>query len=184
MDRKTTVTIILVSLFAALTAVGAFIRIPIPPVPITLQTLFALLCGLVLPLPQSFFSILVYLFLGLVGLPIFTTGGGIAAMTGPTGGYLIGLLPAVLAEGLVMRLWRTGSRASFIVASLVGTVCIYIPGLLWLGFSRSLSLAATLASGLYPFIVGDVLKLIVASQVAYATSSRVRLLMTQGGEED
>lgn len=184
MNRKTTVTIILVSLFAALTAVGAFIRIPLPPVPITLQTLFALLCGLVLPLPQSLFSILVYLFLGLVGLPIFTSGGGIAAMTGPTGGYLVGLLPAVLAEGLIMRFWRSGSRMSFIVAALAGTVCIYIPGLFWLSYSRSLSLAATLASGLYPFIVGDVLKLIVASQVAYATSSRVRLLMTQGAEED
>ena len=128
---------------------------------------------------------LIYMLLGAAGLPVFSAfTGGVAKLAGPTGGYLIGLLPAVLAEGLVMRLWRTGSRASFIVASLVGTVCIYIPGLLWLGFSRSLSLAATLASGLYPFIVGDVLKLIVASQVAYATSSRVRLLMTQGGEED
>ena len=103
MDRTKITRIVLIALFAALIAVGAFIRIPLPPVPITLQTLFTLVAALLLPLPVSISSVLVYLFLGIIGLPIFTSGGGLAAVTGPTGGYLIGLIPAVIIGGLMVR---------------------------------------------------------------------------------
>ena len=184
MEKQKTVCIILVALFAALMAAGAFIRIPLPPVPITLQTLFALLCGMLLPVQYSLASVGVYLFLGLAGLPIFTSGGGIAAITGPTGGYLVGLVPAVLAAGLVMKFWKGDSVAKYILAAVLGTVMVYIPGLLWLSHSRSLGLAATLASGLYPFIVGDLLKLIVSIYVSKRLRGRVDKLMTSRADED
>lgn len=172
---------ILTALFAALIAAGAFIRIPLPPVPITLQTLFALCAGLLLPVSVSLSSVLVYLFLGAVGLPIFTSGGGIAALTGPTGGYLIGLIPAVIVAGLMMKKKDAGF-AYILLTALLATIALYIPGLAWLGYSRSLSFTATLTAGLVPFIVGDVIKLLVASAAALKVRGQVDTLLTEEEE--
>ena len=96
MERKEITKIVLVALFAALIAAGAFIKIPLVPVPVTLTTLFVLLAALCLSPLMALSSIVVYLFLGGIGLPIFTSGGGLAAMLGPTGGYLFGMIPAAL----------------------------------------------------------------------------------------
>ena len=182
MDRTKITRIVLIALFAALIAVGAFIRIPLPPVPITLQTLFTLVATLLLPLPVSISSVLVYLFLGIIGLPIFTSGGGLAAVTGPTGGYLIGLIPAVIIGGLMVRSEKEKPLWYYLLASFVATVAIYIPGLFWLGFSRHLTLSQTLAGGLTPFIVGDVLKMIVSSLVAWKLRPQVLSMLKSDGE--
>ena len=182
MDRTKITRIVLIALFAALIAVGAFIRIPLPPVPITLQTLFTLVAALLLPLTVSISSVLVYLFLGIIGLPIFTSGGGLAAVTGPTGGYLIGLIPAVIIGGLMVRSEKEKPLWYYLLASFVATVAIYIPGLFWLGFSRHLTLSQTLAGGLTPFIVGDVLKMIVSSLVAWKLRPQVLSMLKSDGE--
>lgn len=185
MERRTLISVMLTALFAALTAVGAFIRIPLPPVPVTLQTLFALVAGLALPLKLSLGSMLAYLFIGLIGLPVFTTGGGIAAIAGPTGGYLVGLVAAVIVEAIVLRLVPRKNVASYLLAALLATVAIYIPGLLWLKSSLTLSWSATLISGLVPFIAGDVLKLIASALVAVKVAPRIEVLLAVGsGEED
>ncbi len=127
--------------------------------------MFALIAALLLPLSVSLPAVLVYLFLGIIGLPIFTSGGGIAAITGPTGGYLIGLVPACIAGGLMMR--KTHDSIPWaLLSAFVATVCIYIPGLLQLSYTRHLDLAATLSAGLVPFIIGDVLKMIISAVVA------------------
>ena len=105
MERKEITKIVLVALFAALIAAGAFIKIPLVPVPVTLTTLFVLLAALCLPPLMALSSIVVYLFLGGIGLPIFTSGGGLAAMLGPTGGYLFGMIPAALFGSLIIRLF-------------------------------------------------------------------------------
>lgn len=182
MDKTKITRIVLIALFAALIAVGAFIRIPLPPVPITLQTLFTLVAALLLPLTVSISSVLVYLFLGIIGLPIFTSGGGLAAVTGPTGGYLIGLIPAVIIGGLMVRSEKEKPLWYYLLASFVATVAIYIPGLFWLGFSRHLTLSQTLAGGLTPFIVGDVLKMIVSSLVAWKLRPQVLSMLKSDGE--
>ena len=182
MNRTTLIRIILTALFSALIAAGAFIRIPLPPVPITLQTLFALISGLILPLPLALSSLAIYLLLGLAGLPVFTAGGGFAAFSGPTGGYLAGLVPAVLIEGLMLKVFRKKSLALYLMAALLATVSIYIPGLLWLAHSRSLSLSAALAGGLYPFIIGDVIKLVIAAFTALKLRERTLDLITDSEE--
>ena len=88
------------SLFAALTAVGAFLAIPIGPVPIVLQNMFVYLAGLLLGGRWGLASVGVYLLAGACGLPVFAGGlGGISRLIGPTGGYLIGYLPAVFLNG-------------------------------------------------------------------------------------
>jgi biotin transport system substrate-specific component len=163
MSRTYVKRTVIVSLFSALIAAGAFIKVPLPPVPITLQTLFVLICGLLLPLKLSLSSLLVYLFLGIVGLPVFTSGGGIAAFTGPTGGYMVGMIPAVIA----LSFFRKSDRIwSYAAGCVVATLLIYIPGLLWLKHSLNLGWPQTLLSGLVPFIVGDVIKIAVASVTA------------------
>ena len=90
------------SLFAALTAVGAYIAIPIGPVPIVLQNFFVYLTGLLLGSKWGATSVAVYLLAGICGLPVFAGGrGGIGHIIGPTGGYLIGFLPAVFVIGFI-----------------------------------------------------------------------------------
>lgn len=87
---------ILSALFTALISIGAFIKIPIPVVPFTLQFLFTMLAGLLLGGRLGTLSVLVYILLGLVGLPVFTEGGGLAYLLKPTFGYIIGLWPLFL----------------------------------------------------------------------------------------
>ena len=183
MNRTKILKTVTIALFAALIAVGAFIKIPLPPVPITLQTLFTLLAGLLLPLSISTSALLVYIFLGAIGLPIFASGGGIAALTGPPGGYIVGLLPAVIVAGLMLKKDKEYSFWYFLLVSFVATVAIYIPGLFWLGFSRHLTISQTLAGGLTPFIIGDVLKMVVSSIVAYKLHGYVTKMLTESEEE-
>ena len=94
MERKQIRKITMTALFAALISAGAFIRIPMIPVPITLTTLFTMLGSACLPPSLALSSIIVYIFIGAAGLPVFTSGGGLASLLGPTGGYLIGMIPA------------------------------------------------------------------------------------------
>ena len=91
-STKKTRDLILISIFAALVAVGAFIRIPLPfsPVPVTLQFIFSAYAGLFLGPRKGAYALLVYIGLGLIGLPVFTQGGGIGYIFMPTFGFLIG----------------------------------------------------------------------------------------------
>lgn len=177
MERKQITQIVLVSLFTALTAAGAFIRIPLPPVPITLQTLFAMLAATVLPPAMATLSIVVYLLLGIIGLPIFTAGSGLGALLSPTGGYLIGMVPAVFLGSLIMKLLHKGNRIQSFSAAVSATLIIYIVGLWWLSESMDLSLTATLSAGLLPFIPGDILKIIVTAAVAPSVRKRINDLL-------
>ena len=178
MERKQILRIVLTALFAALIAAGAFIRIPLVPAPMTLQTLFLLIAALCLPFRLAVASTAAYLFLGAVGLPVFTSGGGLAALLGPTGGYLIGLLPASVVGAAVMLIGKGTRIAAFLSAS-ASTIIVYLVGLPWLSMKLGgLPLAATLSAGLVPFIVGDVLKIAIASAVAPAVRPRIAELLS------
>src|SRR3990170_6187985 len=94
--------IVLASLMAALTAVGAYIHVPIGPVPIVLSTLFVLLSGLLLGSRWGLASMVLYLFVGAIGMPVFSGGrGGFAHFLGPTGGYLFGYVLASWVTGFI-----------------------------------------------------------------------------------
>ena len=94
----------LMALFAALTAVGAFITIPVPPVPFSLQIFFAILAGALLGSRQGAMSIVIYLLLGLCGLPVFTKGAGLSYLLQPTFGYLLGFVFDWKLNGLFLGL--------------------------------------------------------------------------------
>jgi biotin transport system substrate-specific component len=154
------------SLLAALTAAGAYIAIPIGPVPIVLQNLFIFLSGLLLGSRWGLASVAVYLAAGALGLPVFAGGtGGIGRILGPTGGYLLGYLPGVFVIGMIAE--KTANRAWFdVIAMVAGTIIIYTCGVTWLKVLTGMTLSKTLAVGMYPFILGDILKFAAAVPIA------------------
>lgn len=155
------------SLMAALIAVGAFIAIPIGPVPIVLQNLFVMLAGLLLGARWGAASVGLYLLAGICGLPVFSGGGaGLGHFFGPTGGYLISYLPAVFLVGFVAK-----RSDSLIVrgGSLVGAhAIIYCLGVTWLKVATGMSFAKAFTVGMVPFLVGDAIKIVAAVLIARA----------------
>lgn len=159
---------VLSCLFAALMAVGAFIAIPLPmsPVPIVLQTMFMFLAALVLGPWWASLSTLLYLLLGLIGLPVFSGGtGGPASFLGPTGGYLAGYIPCSIIVGLIGEKARD-KRLVLFFACLAGMVPVYGLGLLRLKAVLGSGWERTLAAGLLPFIPGDLAKSLLAALLA------------------
>jgi biotin transport system substrate-specific component len=154
------------SLMAALTAAGAYVAIPVGPVPIVLQNLFIFLSGLLLGPRWGAASVGTYLLAGALGLPVFAGGtGGIGHFAGPTGGYLLGYLPAVYVIGLI----SSGSKKRVvldIVAMVAGGVVVYAIGLSWLKILTKMSMAKTLAVGMLPFLPGDAIKIAAAVPIA------------------
>ena len=156
------------TLFAALMAVGAYMVLPIGPVPVVMQNLFVFLAGLILGGRWGLASVGIYLLAGAVGLPVFAGGtGGVGRFFGPTGGYLIGYLPAVFLIGWIAA--KTGQRpVGDILAMLCGTVVLYACGLVWLKLLTGLPWPKALAVGMLPFLPGDALKIAVAVPIARA----------------
>jgi biotin transport system substrate-specific component len=170
---------VLTAIFTALTAAGAYVIIPMAPVPIALTSFFVLLSGLLGGFRIGLYSSVTYLLLGILGLPVFAGGaGGFAVLTGPTGGYLIGYILAASAAGILYRpLARAGRKGRTIhasIAALTGTVLVYIPGLLWLKSSLGMEWDRALQAGMFPFIPGDLLKIFAAAVLAGILKERFR----------
>ena len=155
------------SLFIALIAVFSWISIPIPiplfPVPVTLQTLAVLLAAAVMK-RHAIIPVLLYLILGSLGLPVFHNGmAGLGVVLGPTGGYLLGFIPAVLVAGFA---YENSRREVRIIGLILATLLIYLFGITWLVFSTGMSAPAALISGMVPFLPGDVVKGIAVYLIA------------------
>jgi biotin transport system substrate-specific component len=149
---------VLASLMAALTAVGAYIYIPVGPVPIVLSTLFVLLSGLLLGGRWGLASMGIYLLVGAMGIPVFAGGkGGLAHFAGPTGGYLFGYVLSAWVAGFISRRGR-GSAALDAIAVVLGSLSIYLIGVPWLKVVANLSWSKTWMVGMVPFLVGDAVK--------------------------
>lgn len=154
------------SMFAAMVAVGAYIKIPVPvsPVPITLQTFFILLAGAMLGARWGTISVIVYLLLGIAGLPVFSGGSsGLGMFFGPTGGYLIGFALGAFVIGYLCDRYGREKIHFNILFMLSGLFVIYSLGVLQLMNIATLSFPEALALGLIPYIPGAILKLLAAS---------------------
>ncbi|MDS1029744.1 biotin transporter BioY [Bacillota bacterium LX-D] len=122
---------ILCALFAALIAVGAFIKIPIPVVPFTLQFLFTNLAGLLLGKRYGAISVGVYIAVGLLGLPVFTNGGGIGYIFQPTFGYIIGFMAGTWLTGYIAEKSQIPTFKRLLLAGFAGLVIVYLLGMLY-----------------------------------------------------
>ena len=175
---------------AAVIGLLAQVRLYTPwtPVPITGQTLAALLAGVVMGRNWGGISVAIYAILGIAGVPWFTPETGMAAFTasgighfvGPTGGYIVGMVLAALFLGYVTDKY-VKSRGFMPMLGLMlfsSLVIIYMPGLIWLAVwlkvisGTPADLAAVLAMGALPFIAGDVIKSVLASVAARAITPR------------
>jgi len=163
------------SLLAALMTAGAYISIPVGPVPIVLQNMFVFLAGLLLGSRWGLASVGVYLLAGACGLPVFAGGmGGIGRIVGPTGGYLLGYLPAVFMVGYISE--KGAARISFdIIAMICGTFVLYTFGVTWLKILTGMTWSKTLAVGMLLFLIGDGLKIVAAAAIARAIRPILRI---------
>jgi len=161
------------ALFAALTAVGAQITIPIGTVPITLQVLFVLLSGLLLGARLGFLSQAIYVFMGAVGLPVFAGfSGGFAYLYGPTGGYLIAFPIAAFLVGLLAE--RKDNAVGYTLATVTGILVIYVLGWLRLGFFMKGNFGKAFLVGVAPFVPIDLTKGAIAVVIADRVKRAVR----------
>jgi biotin transport system substrate-specific component len=153
---------------ALLIYLSALVVIPIPgnPVPITGQTFGVLLVGGALGFRRGLAAVLLYVLLGVVGLPFFAEGkGGLTIIQGASGGYLVGF---ILAGALVGRLAELGwdrHIGGAVGAMAIGNALIYVIALPWLAFVMHSDASTAVRVGLVPFIFGDILKLILAAVV-------------------
>lgn len=157
----------LISLFAALTAVGAFISIPIYPVPLSLQTLFTLLAAMTLGSVMGASSQIIYVMLGVIGLPVFSGfKAGIGILFGPTGGFLFGFIISAYVIGKIIELKKEKNIFYYFLAGIIGTIILYIIGITQLSLVTGIGIKKAIAVGMLPFLPGDILKIIAASFVA------------------
>lgn len=165
-----------VAFFILATALGAYVRIPVPgsPVPITLQTFFVVLSGAVLGKRLGSISQAGYIFLGAAGLPIFQGyASGIGHIFQATGGYLIGFIAASFLTGKILE---KGNAGTFRITSafLAGNIALYTCGILYLMFIYRISIINAAAIGVLPFITVESVKILAATFVYRAIADRSR----------
>lgn len=167
--KITTKDMILVSLFTALSAIGAFIKIPFTPAPITLQFFFTALAGILLGSKLGATSQIVYVALGLAGAPVFTKPSGPSYIFEPTFGYLIGFIISAYVIGKVVETYKNCNFQKLMVACILGLIAMYAIGVPYLYIilkyvtHTSITFMTALKSGFILFIPGDLVKCIVTS---------------------
>ena len=160
------------AMFTALIAVGAFIKIPMPLLPFTMQTFFTMLACFLLPKNYSAISAGLYLVLGLIGLPIFTSGGGLGYVLTPGFGYLIGFIVANYFSSLSLEKRESLKTTDYFVAGIANIAIVYLCGLLYWYMLANVFTANKI--GVWPLVLngflltlpGDLVKLAVAVPVA------------------
>jgi len=172
-------SLVLIAAFTALIIVGAIFSFPAPwnpVVPFTLATLFAVLAGLMLGPWRGFAAVGLYLFLGILGLPVFAgASGGIQILAGPTGGFLVGYALAAISAGLLAA---PRTLFFYILASFIGSIAIYIPGLPWMHYQltnvvEDWSWISTWTKYTLPFLAGDSIKALAAAFIAHSLRDRI-----------
>lgn len=170
-DRSRVRDVVAIVGFALLTALAAQISIPLgfTPVPVTGQTFAVLLAGGVLGSRRGALSMGLYVVLGAIGLPFYSDGeGGWTAATGATAGYLVGFVVAAFVVGLMAERGQDRRLSTSIPAFLAGSAIIYAFGAGWLAYDLGLPFtagpgeASAISLGVAPFLVGDVLKALLA----------------------
>lgn len=183
--NKTT-NLILCSLFTALIAVGAFIKIPVPVVPFTLQFLFTTLAGLLLGSKKGAISVVAYMILGLAGLPIFSEGGGFWYVIKPSFGYIIGFCIGTYVTGLIAERMKEKTVPRYMLANFVGLLIVYAVGMIYYYIICNYVIDRPIALGplfLYCFVLavpGDICLCILAAALVKRVKPILNHQLQQG----
>lgn len=151
MHTKKTKKLILCALFVALICVGAFIRIPIPVIPFTLQFLFTMLAGLLLGGKTGALAVCIYILMGLMGLPVFAEGGGPAYILKPSFGYIIGFAAAAYVTGAIANKVSRPGYGRLFVATFTGLGIVYSCGMIYYYLMSNFYLGTPI--GLWPLFL-------------------------------
>ena len=167
-----------ISIFAVLTAVGAKLMIPLPFVPFSLQTLVVMLAGLLLGSKKGAAAMAVYMIMGLIGLPVFTTVNGPADVLVPSFGYIVGFILNAWASGRICESYRAKyknlSRTQYFTAAIAGVMLCYLCGIVYLYAALNIWVSSggatffkVLSIGLFSTIGADFIKAFAAAIIAY-----------------
>lgn len=172
MKRSNTYAMVVTALMAAVTCILAPLSIPIGPVPISLTNLAIYLSLYLLDWKKGTLSYLIYVLIGLVGLPVFSGfTGGPSKLAGPTGGYIIGFIPMAVIAGIIIDNYN--KKWIQILGMIVGTAVCYAFGTAWFCFQSGMSVSAALAICVIPFISGDLIKMVIAMIIGPMVRKRV-----------
>ncbi|NFC75936.1 biotin transporter BioY [Clostridium botulinum] len=182
MDKKLKVRDMIYSaLFATIIGVSSYIIIPLPisPVPITAQSLAVMLAGCVLTPIQVLLSMITFLLMGIIGIPVFSRGtAGFGIIVGKTGGYLIGFLVGAIIISLLVR--KNKSLVNMMIACFIGGIAVvHILGSAWIGQVTSAGIKKAFLLGSAPFIPGDLIKAVVAVLIGGKLSKGMKRIGTQ-----
>lgn len=162
--KQTTKRINMLTATAVMTAVICILApmsIPIGPVPISLTNLAIFIALYILGWKMGTVSLILYIALGAIGLPVFSGfTGGLAKFLGPTGGYIVGFIPMAVIAGLIIE--KNSNRIVQFVGNIAATAVLYAIGTAWFCFLMKSDVAAALSACVIPFIPGDVIKIVIA----------------------
>jgi biotin transport system substrate-specific component len=155
--------LILAAMFAAVIAILAQFSIPMPLVPLTLQTFAVGLVVSILGRRVGTWAVLIYILMGVIGLPVFAGGAaGIHVVFGPTGGYIVGFIAAALVIGTIIE--KTKFNLTWlIVANLVGALVTLVIGTVWMKYAYGLAWQAAIGSGMISFLIPGAVKAVLSS---------------------
>lgn len=166
---NTTRNIAFIALFSAILCVLAPISIPMVPVPITLATLAVYIIGALLDYKRAPICVIIYILIGMMGLPVFSNyTGGIAKLIGPTGGFIFGYVIGVFIQALLTT-WKKETVWMYPVAMVIATIFIYGFGLIWflISMGSDYTFQKALMACVVPFLPGDAIKITVATLVSF-----------------
>ena len=160
-------------MFACIISILAQIRIDLPSVvPITLQTLGIYIVACTLKPKHALISVIVYLLMGVIGLPVFTGfNGGLSTIIGPTGGYLVGFIFMTLAISLLNN--KHDNNIIKVFSMLVGTIICYLIGTVWFVYLTNNSFILAINLCVLPFIPGDIIKMTIACTLSTKLKKRL-----------
>ena len=167
-QAEKTKKITMIGLMTAVTCILGPLSLPLPfsPVPITLTNFAVFLSIYILGMKYGTISLLIYLALGTIGLPVFSSfSGGLGKLAGPTGGYLFGFIFLALIHGFFMLRFHKKTFAS-IIGMTLGMIACYLFGTIWLALHMSLTFKAALMIGVIPYLPGDAVKIALAAIIS------------------
>jgi biotin transport system substrate-specific component len=164
--------LIRISMLTSILSILSIITIPVGPVPVTLQTFGVLLCGYILGPIDGALSVIIYILIGIVGVPVFSGGkSGFEVVLGPTGGYLISFIISAAISGYASK--KSSELLPLMLSGLLCMASMYVIGVPYLSLITGMSLRKAVMAGAYPFILPDMIKMVLAVLLSMKIKNRL-----------